>query len=433
MTAYTPRRAARVLLVDAAGRVLLFHGFDPARPEHRVLVHPRRRARRRRVVRRTARRGSWPRRPACGCTPAELGEPVWRETTEFPFDGVWYRQEQDFFLVRVPSWEVDTAGFDDIERGIDRRVTAGGTLAELEATGERFYPRRPAGAADAGRGVRMLTPPRTVVRREGGLYALERALQRRGFRHVAGADEAGRGACAGPLVAAAAVLPEGERGEIDGLADSKLLTPAGPGADLRRGGRRARWRTPWWSSRPTRSTPGACTCATWPRCAGRWPRWPTRPEYVLTDGFRRRRAGTCRGWRCGRATRWRPAWRRPACSPRSPGTGSWSSWTSVFPAYGFAEHKGYITPEHSAGAARARAVRASTGSRTSTWPQSPGATAGRPAAAGRWRPGRREAAAEPSRWSALEPPGGTVGVASGERPRPPAPVGEDVAMEGGVR
>src|SRR5919107_4097687 len=72
----------------------------------------------------------------------------------------------------------------------------------------------------------MLTPTRTVIRREAGLYALERALQRRGFRYVAGADEAGRGACAGPLVAAAAILPEGRRGEVDGLADSKLLTPA---------------------------------------------------------------------------------------------------------------------------------------------------------------------------------------------------------------
>src|SRR3954451_19334245 len=70
----------------------------------------------------------------------------------------------------------------------------------------------------------MLAPPRTVVRREGGLYALERALQRRGFRNVAGVDEAGRGACAGPLVAAAAVLPEGKRGQVPGLADSKLLT-----------------------------------------------------------------------------------------------------------------------------------------------------------------------------------------------------------------
>ncbi|GAA5062855.1 ribonuclease HII [Thermocatellispora tengchongensis] len=35
-------------------------------------------------------------------------------------------------------------------------------------------------------------------------------------------DEAGRGACAGPLVVAAVVLGK----EIDGLADSKLLTPA---------------------------------------------------------------------------------------------------------------------------------------------------------------------------------------------------------------
>ena len=72
----------------------------------------------------------------------------------------------------------------------------------------------------------MLSPPRTVVRADGGLYALERALRRRGFTHVAGADEAGRGACAGPLVAAAVLLPPGRRGEIDELADSKLLTPA---------------------------------------------------------------------------------------------------------------------------------------------------------------------------------------------------------------
>jgi len=42
-----------------------------------------------------------------------------------------------------------------------------------------------------------------VVRREGGLYAYEKALERAGLTPVAGADEAGRGACAGPLVAAA--------------------------------------------------------------------------------------------------------------------------------------------------------------------------------------------------------------------------------------
>jgi ribonuclease HII len=61
-----------------------------------------------------------------------------------------------------------------------------------------------------------------VIRRDAGLYGYERALGRAGFAAVAGADEAGRGACAGPLVAAACVL--GGR-LIPGLDDSKKLTP----------------------------------------------------------------------------------------------------------------------------------------------------------------------------------------------------------------
>jgi ribonuclease HII len=52
----------------------------------------------------------------------------------------------------------------------------------------------------------------------------EDRLREAGFARVAGCDEAGRGALAGPLVAAAVVLPE--RCPIEGLADSKLLTPA---------------------------------------------------------------------------------------------------------------------------------------------------------------------------------------------------------------
>jgi len=72
----------------------------------------------------------------------------------------------------------------------------------------------------------VFRPPRLVVRREAGLSAYEAALTRAGFRTVAGADEAGRGACAGPLVVAACILPRGRRGQIDGLTDSKLLTPA---------------------------------------------------------------------------------------------------------------------------------------------------------------------------------------------------------------
>jgi len=44
----------------------------------------------------------------------------------------------------------------------------------------------------------------------------------RGFRRVAGVDEAGRGPLAGPVVAAAVVLPR--RCRLDGVRDSKLLS-----------------------------------------------------------------------------------------------------------------------------------------------------------------------------------------------------------------
>lgn len=59
------------------------------------------------------------------------------------------------------------------------------------------------------------------IRLDGGLFTYERALEKRGYTSIAGVDEAGRGACAGPLVAAAVIL----RSPIEGLADSKLLTP----------------------------------------------------------------------------------------------------------------------------------------------------------------------------------------------------------------
>ena len=67
-------------------------------------------------------------------------------------------------------------------------------------------------------------PRGLTVRRDAGLYGYERALRRAGLDPIAGVDEAGRGACAGPLVAAAAILPDGQRGRVPGLADSKLLT-----------------------------------------------------------------------------------------------------------------------------------------------------------------------------------------------------------------
>jgi len=55
-------------------------------------------------------------------------------------------------------------------------------------------------------------------------WGLLSALDRRGLGPVAGVDEAGRGACAGPLVVAACVLKPGDAARLAELTDSKLLT-----------------------------------------------------------------------------------------------------------------------------------------------------------------------------------------------------------------
>jgi len=54
--------------------------------------------------------------------------------------------------------------------------------------------------------------------------SLESALRARGLSRIAGVDEAGRGPLAGPVAAAAVILPAGWR--CDGLDDSKKLSAA---------------------------------------------------------------------------------------------------------------------------------------------------------------------------------------------------------------
>ncbi|MEJ3744141.1 ribonuclease HII [Actinomycetes bacterium KLBMP 9797] len=261
----------------------------------------------------------------------------------------------------------------------------------------------------------MLSPPRTVVRREGGIYALERALQRRGFRVVAGADEAGRGACAGPLVAAAAVLPEGRRGEIDELADSKLLTPAArervyaevvaralayavviiPAAEVDARGLHV------------------CNLAAMRRALAAL---STRPEYVLTDGFGVDGLGVpgLAVWKGDQVA---------ACVAAASVLAKVTrdrimvEMHAEFPDYGFDEHKGYATPEHSAALTR-----------HGPCPEHRFSYVNVAAASGlASRPPRSRRPVTRS-----GPAGSTVGVALGEQARPPALVGEDVAMEGGV-
>lgn len=133
-----PRRAARVLLIDAIGRLLLLRGFDPARPGHRYWFTVGGAVDAGESLAGGAAREL---REETGLVldPAALGEPVWHEVTEYPFDGVWYRQEQDFFVARVHSWEVRVDGFDAVERrSIDGYRWW--SLGELDDTRERYYP-----------------------------------------------------------------------------------------------------------------------------------------------------------------------------------------------------------------------------------------------------------------------------------------------------
>lgn len=67
------------------------------------------------------------------------------------------------------------------------------------------------------------------ARRHADRFAFERPLWEGGLTRVAGVDEAGRGPLAGPVVAAAVVLPpawlvDGLPGALEGLNDSKQLT-----------------------------------------------------------------------------------------------------------------------------------------------------------------------------------------------------------------
>lgn len=67
-------------------------------------------------------------------------------------------------------------------------------------------------------------PPRAVIRKSSGLRTLESALHNSGLGPVAGVDEVGRGACAGPLVVAACVLGPNRLKSLADLDDSKKLT-----------------------------------------------------------------------------------------------------------------------------------------------------------------------------------------------------------------
>jgi ribonuclease HII len=192
----------------------------------------------------------------------------------------------------------------------------------------------------------VILAPRPVVRSEHGLWALERVLQNHGFPHVAGADEAGRGACAGPLVVAAVILPQGRRGEVPGLADSKLLTE------------KARERA---YDEVVRRALALSVVVVPPQEVDRHglhvmnvramrqavSRLDPCPSYVLTDGF------AISGMPAPALAVWKGD-RVAACVAAASVVAKvtrdrlMTELDERYPAYDFARHKGYSTPEHGA-------------------------------------------------------------------------------------
>ena len=189
-------------------------------------------------------------------------------------------------------------------------------------------------------------PRGVTVRRDAGLGGYERALRRAGLGPVAGADEAGRGACAGPLVAAAVVLPDGRRGEVPGLKDSKLLTAAARERIYDEIVRRAAA----WSVVVVE--PGECDAlgmhvANLAALRRAVARLSVRPAYVLSDGFPLHGTGAANLaiWKGDRVA---------ACVAAASVLAKVTrdrlmvELHAEHPAYAFDVHKGYITSLHTA-------------------------------------------------------------------------------------
>lgn len=185
-----------------------------------------------------------------------------------------------------------------------------------------------------------------TVRRNSGIYGYERALTRAGLGPVAGADEAGRGACAGPLTAAAVILPDSKAGQISGLRDSKLMTPK----QRDRAYDEILDKAISWSV--VSIEPGECDqlgmhVANISALRRALHRLDVRPTYVLTDGFAVDGLGVpgLAVWKGDRVAACVAAASVIAKVTRDR---IMMELDRVYPEYEFAVHKGYCTAVHQA-------------------------------------------------------------------------------------
>ncbi|GAC1443599.1 MAG: hypothetical protein NVSMB55_17580 [Mycobacteriales bacterium] len=133
------RHAARVLLVDGAGRVLLFRGHDPGRPEAGSWWftvgggvddgESHREAAARELFEETG----------LAVEPDSLTGPLHREYAEFTIAGVDYRQDNEFYAAHIDAHEVDTGGFTDLETELVLEHRWWST-ADLRTTKDTVYP-----------------------------------------------------------------------------------------------------------------------------------------------------------------------------------------------------------------------------------------------------------------------------------------------------
>ena len=169
-------------------------------------------------------------------------------------------------------------------------------------------------------------------------------LARAGFAPVAGIDEAGRGACAGPLVVAAVVLDPASIRRMPGLADSKLLSPQAREEAYAQVLRLAvDWHVVVIGADQIDATGlHVCNVSGMRRAfAG----LRAAPGYVLTDGFPVRGLGApaLAVWKGDRVTASVAAASVVAKVSRDR---MMRDLHERYPQYGFDRHKGYVTDEH---------------------------------------------------------------------------------------
>jgi 8-oxo-dGTP pyrophosphatase MutT (NUDIX family) len=131
------RRAARVMLVDERGRVLLFCGQDPGNADAPPFwFTPGGGLDDGETVEEGARREVF---EETGLALGELGDVVFERVAEFQFDGEQYRQSEQFFCTRVDWFDVVRDGWTDVEQRFmsEHRWWA---LEELRAATEVVYP-----------------------------------------------------------------------------------------------------------------------------------------------------------------------------------------------------------------------------------------------------------------------------------------------------